>query len=117
VKPAPLFAGEMSLTSRLIGGLGMHYSPGCNRQLPVFRGLHPEESSGVHHTLMGIIMSGIVVFFFINLSLLKLRKLMPDARWSFKVPSYSYTPIFAMIGCIILARYLNANAVLLISSF
>jgi basic amino acid/polyamine antiporter, APA family len=103
---------------------------------PGIPGLHPEESSGVHHTLMGIIMSGIVVtngnldwfatlfnfgtlltFFFINLSLLKLRKMMTDARRSFKIPLYPYTPIFAMIGCIILACYLNPNAVLLLPSF
>jgi len=82
--------------------------------------------------LCGIIISGIVLltdgnlnwlaslfnfgtlltFFFINLSLLKLRKLMPDTRRGFKVPFYPYTPIAAMISCIILAFYLNANAVI-----
>jgi basic amino acid/polyamine antiporter, APA family len=82
--------------------------------------------------LCGIVISGIVLltggnldwlasifnfgtlltFFFINLSLLRLRKTMPDARRSFKVPLYPYTPVFAMISCIFLAFYLNTNAVM-----
>jgi len=82
--------------------------------------------------LCGIIISGIVLvtggnldwlaslfnygtlltFFFINLSLLKLRKTMPDVKRSFKVPLYPYTPVFAMISCIVLAFYLNTNAVI-----
>jgi basic amino acid/polyamine antiporter, APA family len=82
--------------------------------------------------LCGIIISGIVLvtagnlewlasifnfgtlltFFFINLSLLKLRRTMPDVKRGFKVPLYPYTPVFAMISCIILAFYLNTNAVI-----
>jgi basic amino acid/polyamine antiporter, APA family len=82
--------------------------------------------------LCGVIISGIVLvtngnldwlaslfnfgtlltFIFINLSLLRLRKLMPDVKRSFKVPLYPYTPIFAMISCIILAFYLNSNTVI-----
>ena len=54
----------------------------------------------------------LLTFFFINLSLLRLRQTMPDARRSFKVPLYPYTPVFAMISCIALAFYLNANAVI-----
>ncbi len=53
----------------------------------------------------------LLTFFFINLSLLKLRRSMPDAKRSFRVPLYPITPIAAMISCIILAFYLNANAV------
>jgi len=37
---------------------------------------------------------------------------MPDARRSFRVPFYPYTPVFALISCIVLAFYLNANAVI-----
>ena len=37
---------------------------------------------------------------------------MPDVRRPFKVPLYPYTPVFAMIGCIILAFYLNTNAII-----
>jgi len=81
--------------------------------------------------LCGIIISGIVLlsngdlellasifnfgtlltFFFINLSLLKLRKTMPDAQRKFKVPLYPYTPVFAMISCIGIAFYLKPSAV------
>jgi len=54
----------------------------------------------------------LLTFFFINLSLLKLRRTMPDAKRGFKVPFYPYTPVFGMISCIFLAFYLNSNAVL-----
>jgi APA family basic amino acid/polyamine antiporter len=54
----------------------------------------------------------LLTFFFINLSLLRLRRTMPDAKRSFKVPFYPYIPVFAMISCIVLAFYLNANAVM-----
>ncbi len=81
--------------------------------------------------LCGIIISGIVLlsngdlellasifnfgtlltFFFINLSLIKLRKTMPDVPRKFKVPLYPYTPVFAMISCIGIAFYLKPSAV------
>ena len=59
----------------------------------------------------------LLTFIFINLSLLRLRKIMPDTRRPFMVPLYPYTPVFAMIGCIILAFYLNANAIITASFF
>jgi APA family basic amino acid/polyamine antiporter len=37
---------------------------------------------------------------------------MPDVKRGFKVPLYPYTPVFALISCIVLAFYLNANAVM-----
>ena len=37
---------------------------------------------------------------------------MPDVKRGFKVPFYPYTPVFAMISCIVLAFYLNINAVM-----
>jgi uncharacterized membrane protein YfbV (UPF0208 family) len=37
---------------------------------------------------------------------------MPDTMRSFKVPFYPATPVAAIIGCIMLAFYLNANAVI-----
>jgi amino acid transporter len=54
----------------------------------------------------------LLTFFFINLSLLRLRKTMPDVKRGFKVPFYSCTPVFAMISCIVLSFYLNVNAVI-----
>jgi basic amino acid/polyamine antiporter, APA family len=54
----------------------------------------------------------LLTFMFINLSLLKLRRTMPDSKRTFKVPFYPITPISAIIGCILLSFYLNANAVI-----
>ena len=51
-------------------------------------------------------------FFFINLSLLRLRRTMPDSKCSFRVPFYPNTPVFAMISCIVLAFSLNPHAVM-----
>lgn len=87
--------------------------------------------------LSGIIISGIVLlsngdlellasifnfgtlltFFFINLSLIRLRKTMPDVPRRFKVPFYPYTPVFAMISCIGIAFYLKPSAVVTASFF
>jgi basic amino acid/polyamine antiporter, APA family len=54
----------------------------------------------------------LLTFIFINLSLLRLRKTMPGVKRMFTVPIYPYTPVFAIIGCIVLAFYLNANAII-----
>jgi len=42
---------------------------------------------------------------------------MPDVNRPFVVPLYPYTPIFAIICCIILAFYLNVNAIITASFF
>ncbi len=52
----------------------------------------------------------LITFFFINLSLLQLRKKRPDAERGFKVPFYPLTPIAGLISCAGLAFYLNPNA-------
>lgn len=54
----------------------------------------------------------LLTFFFINLSLFRLRKNMPDAKRGFTVPFYPVTPAFALISCVVLAFYLNMNAVI-----
>ena len=54
----------------------------------------------------------LLTFFFINLSLLRLRTTMPDVKRGFRVPLYPVTPILALGSCIVLAFYLNANAVI-----
>ncbi len=54
----------------------------------------------------------LLTFFFINLSLLKLRKTIPDAPRKFRVPLYPYTPLFGLASCVLLAFFLNANAVI-----
>jgi APA family basic amino acid/polyamine antiporter len=59
----------------------------------------------------------LLTFFFINLSLLQLRRTMPDVKRSFLVPFYPFTPILALISCIALAFYLNVNAILTACAF
>ncbi len=54
----------------------------------------------------------LITFFFINLSLIQLRRSCPDAKRSFKVPLYPVTPILGLISCFGLAFYLDPTAVI-----
>ncbi len=54
----------------------------------------------------------LMTFFFINISLIQLRKKMPEAKRTFKVPLYPITPIFGVISCFGLVFYLKANAII-----
>ncbi len=54
----------------------------------------------------------LLTFFFINASLLQLRRTMPDANRQFRVPFYPYTPILGLLSCVALAFFLNINAVI-----
>ena len=53
-----------------------------------------------------------MTFFFINMSLLMLRKKMPEANRTFKVPLYPVTPILGVISCFALVFYLKMNAII-----
>ncbi len=53
----------------------------------------------------------LLTFFFINASLLQLRRTMPDANRQFRVPLYPYTPILGLASCVALAFFLNINAI------
>ncbi len=57
-------------------------------------------------------LGSLLTFTFINLSLLKLRRTMPDIKRGFKVPLYPITPIVGVISCIILIFYLSPEAFL-----
>ena len=128
-----LFATTSVIMASIMGGSRALFAMARQGVLPKRLATISRQNVPVFTILVcGIIISGIVLatggnldwlasifnfgtlltFFFINLSLLRLRKTMPDARRSFKVPFYPYTPVFAMISCIILAFYLNANAVI-----
>jgi APA family basic amino acid/polyamine antiporter len=128
-----LFATTSVIMASIMGGSRALFAMARRGVLPkVLSKISRQNVPAFTILLCGVIISGIVVvtngnldwlaslfnfgtlltFFFINLSLLKLRKLMPDAKRSFKVPLYPYTPIFAMISCIVLAFYLNTNAVI-----
>jgi len=128
-----LFATTSVIMASIMGGSRALFAMARQGVLPKVLSTISRQSVPVFTILLsGLIISGIVLvtdgnldwlaslfnfgtlltFFFINLSLLRLRKLMPDAKRSFKVPLYPYTPVFAMISCVILAFYLNANAVI-----
>ena len=128
-----LFATTSVIMASIMGGSRALFAMARQGVLPKVLSRISRQNVPVFTILLcGIIISGIVLvtggnldwlaslfnfgtlltFFFINLSLLKLRKTMPDVTRSFKVPLYPYTPVFAMISCIILAFYLNANAVI-----
>jgi basic amino acid/polyamine antiporter, APA family len=53
----------------------------------------------------------LLTFFFINASLLQLRRTMPDANRQFRVPLYPYTPLLGLFSCVALAFFLNINAI------
>jgi len=128
-----LFATTSVIMASIMGGSRALFAMARQGVLPkVLSKISRQNVPAFTVLLCGVIISGIVLatdgnldwlaslfnfgtlltFFFINLSLLRLRKLMPDAKRSFKVPLYPYTPVFAMISCIVLAFYLNANAVI-----
>ncbi len=128
-----LFATTSVIMASLMGGSRALFAMARQGVLPKKLATISRQNVPVFTLLLcGIIISGIVLvtggnldwlaslfnfgtlltFFFINLSLLKLRKTMPEVKRSFKVPLYPYTPVFAMISCIILAFYLNSNAVI-----
>jgi len=128
-----LFATTSVIMASIMGGSRALFAMARQGVLPKVLSTISRQNVPVFTILLcGFIISGIVLvtsgnldwlaslfnfgtlltFIFINLSLLKLRKTMPDVKRGFKVPLYPYTPVFAMISCIILAFYLNANAVI-----
>jgi APA family basic amino acid/polyamine antiporter len=52
----------------------------------------------------------LLTFLFINLSMFKLRRIMPDAKRSFTVPLYPLPPILGVLSCIGLMAFLNLEA-------
>jgi APA family basic amino acid/polyamine antiporter len=70
-------------------------------------------SGGNLDTLAQIFNFGtLMTFFFINLSLVKLRWDQPGAVRSFKVPFYPLTPLLGIISCSLLLAYLSRYAML-----
>ena len=70
-------------------------------------------SGGNLDTLAQIFNFGtLMTFFFINLSLIKLRWDNPGAERSFKVPGYPLTPLLGIISCSLLLAYLSRYAML-----
>jgi basic amino acid/polyamine antiporter, APA family len=128
-----LFATTSVIMASIMGGSRALFAMARQGVLPTRLSTISRQNVPVFTILLcGIIISGIVLltdgnlewlaslfnfgtlltFFFINLSLLKLRTTMPEVKRGFKVPFYPYTPVFAMISCIVLAFYLNTNAII-----
>jgi APA family basic amino acid/polyamine antiporter len=128
-----LFATTSVIMASIMGGSRALFAMARQGVLPKVLSTISRQNVPVYTILLcGFVISGIVLatrgnlnwlasifnfgtlltFFFINLSLLQLRKTMPDVKRGFKVPLYPYTPVFALISCIVLAFYLNANAVM-----
>jgi basic amino acid/polyamine antiporter, APA family len=128
-----LFATTSVIMASIMGGSRALFAMARQGVLPkVLSTISRQNVPAFTILLCGFIISGIVLitganldwlaslfnfgtlltFIFINLSLIKLRKTMPNAKRTFKVPLYPYTPVFAMISCIILAFYLNTNAII-----
>ncbi len=133
VAVSALFATTSVIMSSIMGGSRALFAMARQGVLPsTLSKISKRNVPAITILLCGIIISGIVLvtggnldwlaslfnfgtlltFFFINLSLIRLRRLMPDAKRSFKVPLYPFTPAFALISCVVLALYLNTNAVI-----
>jgi APA family basic amino acid/polyamine antiporter len=70
-------------------------------------------SGGNLNTLAQIFNFGtLMTFFFINLSLIKLRWDMPEAKRAFRVPLYPITPLAGIVSCTLLLAYLSRYAIL-----
>ena len=68
-------------------------------------------SQGDLATLAGVFNFGsLLTFLFINLSLLRLRRTLPEAKRTFTVPLYPITPILGILSCIGLMAFLNFRA-------
>jgi APA family basic amino acid/polyamine antiporter len=133
VAVSALFATTSVIMASIMGGSRALFAMARQGVLPgVLATISRRNVPAFTILLCGLVISGIVLvtsgnldwlasifnfgtlltFFFINLSLLRLRRTMPDARRGFRVPLYPYTPVVAMISCIVLAFYLNTNAVI-----
>jgi basic amino acid/polyamine antiporter, APA family len=128
-----LFATTSVIMSSILGGSRALFAMARQGVLPdILSRISPRNVPALAVLLCGVIISGIVIvtggnldwlaslfnfgtlltFIFINLSLLKLRKSKSNAERTFKVPLYPFTPIVAIIGCVLLSFYLNTNAVI-----
>jgi len=128
-----LFATTSVILSSIIGGSRALFSMARQDVIPeVFSKISDNGIpiitviiSGISIALIVIVASGnldalasifnfgtLLTFAFINLSLLQLRRTMPDHKRGFKVPFYPLTPILGLASCVGLAFYLNPNAVI-----
>ncbi|MBI0583529.1 MAG: amino acid permease [Methanomassiliicoccus sp.] len=134
VSVSALFATASVVMSSMLGGSRALFAMGRNGVLP--RSLAHLSGRGVPSRtviIAGLAMAAVVVlsqgdlttlasvfnfgtlltFLFINLSMLRLRKTMPDARRSFIVPLFPLTPVLGIGSCLVLMAFLNLEALLI----
>lgn len=128
-----LFATTSVILSSIIGGSRALFSMSRHKSLPVIFSRISKNGvplftviiSGISISLIILVSYGnldqlasifnfgtLLTFIFINLSLLKLRRSLPNIERRFKVPYYPLTPILGIISCVGLAFYLNHNSLI-----
>ncbi len=133
VSIAALFATASVVMSSIFGGSRALFAMARQKLLP--EPIVRISKNGVPYIsviIVSMIMAGIVVvsggdlsalaqvfnfgtlltFFFINLSLVKLRWDNPGAVRGFKVPAYPLTPVLGIISCALLLAYLSRYALI-----
>ena len=128
-----LFATTSVILSSIIGGSRALFSMSRHKSLPIIFSKISKNGipsftviiTGISISLIIIVSSGnlsqlasifnfgtLITFIFINLSLIELRRTIPEVKRRFKVPYYPLTPILGIISCLGLAFYLNRNALI-----
>jgi APA family basic amino acid/polyamine antiporter len=130
---AALFATASVVMSSIFGGSRALFAMARQKLLPL--SISRISRSGVPYIsviIVSVAMAGIVLvsggnlstlaqvfnfgtlltFFFINLSLVKLRWDNPDAVRGFKVPAYPLTPVLGIMSCALLLAFLSRYALI-----
>ncbi len=133
VSIAALFATASVVMSSIFGGSRALFAMARQKLLP--NSITRISGNGVPYIaviIVSVVMAGIVLasggnlatlaqvfnfgtlltFFFINLSLVKLRWDNPGAVRGFKVPAYPLTPVLGIISCALLLAYLSRYALI-----
>jgi APA family basic amino acid/polyamine antiporter len=133
VSIAALFATASVVISSIFGGSRQVFAMARNRLLPQALSRVSGEGVPIISVLMvSVVMSAIILlaggnlstlaqifnfgtlmtFFFINLSLVKLRWDQPAVHRGFSVPLYPLTPLLGIVSCSLLLAYLSRYAML-----
>ncbi len=133
VAVSALFATTSVIVSSIMGGSRALFAMGRQRVVPgMLAGISRRGIPLIAVLVTGLSIGGVVAatggdlnwlasvfnfgtlltFLLINLSLLRLRRTMPDVRRGFRVPLYPFAPALGALSCVVLAFYLSATAVL-----
>jgi APA family basic amino acid/polyamine antiporter len=131
VSVSALFATASVVMSSLLGGSRALFAMGRKGVLPLRLAIVSKRGVPTYTVVIaGVAMSAVVVlsqgdlgtlaavfnfgtlltFLFINLSMLRLRRTMPEAKRSFTVPLYPLPPVLGILTCIVLMAFLHVEA-------